>query len=147
MQREMELKNRMLAEKALLVVQKNEFITSIADQLIAIRKELPEQCGNVLDRMEKIMRSDLDSNIWREFELRFREVHQKFYHELNRKYPDLTPAEKKLATLLRLNLSTKDIAAITYLSPDSIKVARSRLRKKLGLAPEEDIVGFLERLG
>jgi DNA-binding CsgD family transcriptional regulator len=74
------------------------------------------------------------------------DVHQEFYQRLNEMFPDLTPNEKKLAAFLRLNMTTKDISAITYQSTDSIKIARSRLRHKLGLTQDDNLIAFLESL-
>ena len=61
------------------------------------------------------------------------------------KYPDLTPNEKKICAFLRLNMSTKDICAITYQSVRSIDMARFRLRKKIGLDSDENLVSFLSQ--
>ena len=62
------------------------------------------------------------------------------------KAQELTATEIKTAALLKLNLTTKEIAAITYQSLNSIKVARYRLRKKLDLAREDNLVAFLTKL-
>jgi len=142
--KELESKNRFLTEKAMSLVQKNEFITNIANQLASISVNLPENCSTQLARVIKELQKDTDQNFWKEFEVRFGEVHGDFFISLNEKAPDLTPAEKKLAAFLRLNLTTKDIANITYQNPESIKVARSRLRKKLGLSTGENLVSFLD---
>jgi len=48
-----------------------------------------------------------------------------------------------VAALLKLNLNTKEIGAITYKSEAGIKSARYRLRQKLGLAKDENLVPFL----
>ena len=56
-----------------------------------------------------------------------------FYKALNKKFPDLTNNERKLCAFLRLNMSTKEISAITFQSVHSITIARSRLRKKLNI--------------
>ena len=46
-----------------------------------------------------------------------------------------------------MNLSTKEIAIITFKNPESIKVARSRLRKKLGLTHSKTILSsFLNQI-
>ena len=85
-------------------------------------------------------------DVWKEFEIRFQEVHSDFYNNLNEKYPDLTPNEKKICAFLRLNMSTKDISAITYQSVRSIDMARFRLRKKIGLETDENLVTFLAQV-
>ncbi len=90
------------------------------------------------------MKSSQDSDTWEEFEAHFTHVHTDFYRRLNDLFPNLSANEKKLCAFLRLNMSTKDIAAITYQSVNSITVARSRLRKKLNIEGEDvNLVNFL----
>jgi hypothetical protein len=43
-------------------------------------------------------------------------------------------------------MSTKEISAITFQSQNSIMVARSRLRQKLGIAKDENLVTFLAQM-
>ena len=82
--------------------------------------------------------------VWEEFEYRFQNVHEEFYQNLKKKFPDLTPAEIKLAAFLRLNMNTKEIASITNQSVNSLETARYRLRKKLGITNQEvNLVNFL----
>lgn len=52
---------------------------------------------------------------------------------INKKYPNLSRNEKEISSLLKLDLSTKEIARITGKSTQSIEVARVRLRRKLGI--------------
>jgi tetratricopeptide (TPR) repeat protein len=144
LEKELELRNKELTTNVMYLVQKNEYLTDIAEQVIAIKKYLPENNNHVIDRLIYDLKSNKDDQIWKEFEKRFQEVHQDFYQRLNERFPDLTPNEKKLAAFLRLNMTTKDISAITFQLPDSIKTARSRLRKKLGLPQDANIIAFLE---
>ena len=58
-----------------------------------------------------------------------------FQHELKRRYPSLTAYDIRLCTYLKANLSTKEIATLLNISPDSVKKAKHRLRKKLNLDP------------
>ena len=81
--------------------------------------------------------------IWATFEERFKNAFDEFYSLLLKKYPNLTLNERKLCALLRLELSSKDIAILTFQNPQSIDVARYRLRKKLGLSTEENLMDFL----
>ncbi len=143
---ELDTQKKELTEKAMYVVQQNELIAGIAKRMQVLSREFPDQCGTSLNQMINELKHGQDDKIWKEFEHRFRNVHDAFYESLNKRFPDLTPGEKKLAAFLRLNLTTKDISAITLQSPDSIKVARSRLRKKLGLTQKENLVAFLENI-
>ena len=83
---------------------------------------------------------------WDEFEVRFKEVHANFYNRLSNEFPDLTAQELRLCAFLRLNMTNKEIAAITYQSLDSLKTARYRLRKKLGLDRDENLVAFFTKI-
>lgn len=146
LKQELDLRNKELTTNVMYLVQKNEYITDIAERVISIKKNLTDTNSNVIDKLISDLQSNSDDKVWKEFEIRFQEVHQDFYLRLNARFPDLTPNEKKLAAFLRLNMTTKDISAITFQSPDSIKIARSRLRKKLGLPQEANIIAFLENV-
>jgi DNA-binding CsgD family transcriptional regulator len=49
----------------------------------------------------------------------------------------------RLCSLLKLNLSSQEIATILGISTDSLRIARYRLRKKLDLDKNDNLVGFL----
>ena len=82
--------------------------------------------------INQINSSDQDQ-LWNEFETSFNETNPEYLNRLSERYPDLTPNELKLCIFLNLNLRTKEISVITQQSLKSIEVARTRLRKKLGI--------------
>jgi len=90
---------------------------------------------------------DMDSgdDVWKEFEIRFQQVHQNFYKRLGHDFPDITSNELRLCGFLKLNMNTKDISSITYQSVNSIDVARSRLRQKFGLSKDANLTAFLSQ--
>ncbi|GAB5526537.1 MAG: hypothetical protein Roseis2KO_44090 [Roseivirga sp.] len=59
----------------------------------------------------------------------------KFQEELRSRYPKLTPYDLRLSTYLKANLSTKEIAILLNITPDSVKKAKHRLRKKMNVQP------------
>jgi DNA-binding CsgD family transcriptional regulator len=73
-------------------------------------------------------------------------VHKDFILNLTTKYPDITTAEKRLATLVRLDFSNKEISAILNISPKSVEIARYRLRKKLNVRSGYNLTKFLTDL-
>jgi tetratricopeptide (TPR) repeat protein len=139
-------KNKELTTNVMYLVQKNEFITNIAQRAKELINNPTDQANQAFSNLVADLQRNTNDKFWKEFEVRFQDVHQDFYHRLNEKFPDLTPNEKKLAAFLRLNMSTKDISAITFQSTDSIRIARSRLRKKLCLPSDDNLIGFLEVL-
>jgi DNA-binding CsgD family transcriptional regulator len=80
---------------------------------------------------------------WEQFAVHFDKVHSDFLVTLKSQYPNLTPSELKLCAYLRLNLSSKEIAQIMNISVKSVELARYRLRKKLQIQPEVNILNFL----
>jgi PAS domain S-box-containing protein len=81
--------------------------------------------------------------LWSDFESRFEHAFDSLFKVLLEKFPTLTPNERKLCALLRSGLSSKDIAMLTFQNPQSVDVARYRLRKKLNLANDENLIDFL----
>lgn len=63
-----------------------------------------------------------------------------FQRRLQDQHPTLTPYDLRLCTYLKSNLSTKEIATLLNITPDSVKKAKHRLRKKLRLMPDERFV-------
>lgn len=142
LKKDLELKNNELTYNAMCIVQTNEAISKMGEMIREMmqRNQSADQLNAVLDQLKSIK----NDKAWQEFELRFTQVHSDFYDRLQQSFPDLTPNEKKLCAFLRLNMTTKDIAAITHQSVHSINVARTRLRKKMNLAnSEENLVNYL----
>jgi len=71
------------------------------------------------------------------------EIGHEFYLNLDKKVGGLSANDKQLCGMIRLNMSNKEVATIKNISVKSAKMSRYRLRKKLGLKPEEDVVEFL----
>ncbi len=71
------------------------------------------------------------------------QINESFYYRLNERFPDLTVSEKRLCSMLALELSTKNIATLLNISEDSVKKARYRLRQKFELTRSESLTKFL----
>ena len=138
LQAQVELKDKQLATEVLHRVQNHELVKEVVQKLIAVHarstKETKETLGSVLKGLEK----SLEDKAWQDFELRFQQVHPAFYEKLQRDFPDLSLNERRLCAFLKLNMTTKEISAITGQSLNSIQVARWRMRKKLNLQDAEE---------
>lgn len=71
---------------------------------------------------------------------------KEFLTHLTERHPNLTQGEKYLASLLRVNLSTKEIAMLTGNTPKTINMNRYRLRKALGLSSEADLIAYIQSI-
>ncbi|KIC02682.1 hypothetical protein OA88_07055 [Flavobacterium sp. JRM] len=134
----LDAKNKVLIGKAMAEIHRtdsiNEILTDLKQiKLKTINKEMQQAIDIVLKRLEK----NLNTDIWKEFEISFEQVHQSFFDKLTVDYPTLTPKDRRLCALLYLDLSTKEISQITGQSFKSIENARTRLRKKFDLTNEK----------
>lgn len=146
LQQKLEHRNKELATNVMYLLSKNEFITSTAEKLTKAKMSFKLENQKIIQDVIRDLLLNSSKDVWKEFEVRFQEVHSDFYDNLNKKFPELTPNEKKISAFLRLNMSTKDICAITYQSVRSINMARFRLRKKIGLDTDENLVTFLSQI-
>lgn len=140
---QLDFRNRELASNALFLAQNNELINSILNNIRKLKEHTDEKGKKIILDLILSVKKNSQENAWKEFETRFENVHIEFYKNLQSRFPDLTPNERKLCAFLRLNMTSKDIAAITYLSVRSIETARTRLRKKLRLPADANLVSFL----
>ena len=88
----------------------------------------------------------VDKNEWQGFLLAFEQVHQDFFSALKSECDSLTPNDLRLCALLRMNMSSKEIATMLGISADSVRVARHRVRKKLDIPHEEKLIDHLIKI-
>jgi hypothetical protein len=143
---ELEFRNKELTTYVMYQVKSKEFVLSIAEKLknneLLQNPEFKKVVREILSEIE----TDSGNDSWREFEIRFQRVHTDFYKKLSSQFPELTANEMRLCAFLKLNMSTKDIASVTYQSANSIDVARHRLRSKFGLTKDENLIAFLSKI-
>lgn len=140
---QLEHANKELTTYVMYLLRKNEFIISIAEKLKLARLDAKTENKKIIAQLIKELEANSNLISWEEFEVRFQQVYTGFYKKLSGSFPDLTPNELRLCAFFRLNMTTKEIAAITYQSINSLTMARYRLRKKLGISSDENLVVFL----
>lgn len=86
-----------------------------------------------------------NENAQKEFVDSFENINQHFYNRLSQAFPGLTSRDLRLCALVRLGLSNKEIADITFREVRSVEAARNRLRKKFALPQREDLLVFLKQ--
>ena len=135
---ELQFKKKELTQLALYINQQNDFLESLKNNLKEV-SPTPE-----VKSLERELDAKLNLDKQREdFELNIDLINEDFYRKLSEKFPQLSENEKKLCAMLRLNLSSKEIAAIQNISSKSVDMNRYRMRKKLNLTNEEDLGRFL----
>ena len=147
LENELSFKKKQLTTYALNFLQKNQIMEELKKKITEIRKETHGEISGNLNKLQHAIgySFNLDKD-WDEFRKYFEQVHDEFFKDLTKRFPYLSNKELRLCALLKLNLSSKEIATITGISPSSVKMSRYRLRKKLGLDSEESLVAFFINL-
>lgn len=147
LQADIKHRNSQLAALTMHLVQKSEILMKIKTDLKNIVPEVGTDLRRKVEQITKTIEADiqLDDN-WEQFELYFDQVHENFFKRLRQRFPSLTPKDQKLCAYLRMNLTTKEIAPLLNISVRGVEISRYRLRKKLGLGSEENLVAFVLRV-
>lgn len=144
--KEIEHKKKELASQTLHLVQKNTFIQELMVNLQNLRSS-PEKFKMEFRRIVMLLKKENASDKdWEVFKTYFAEVHNDFDQKLKTISSDISEKEIRLAAFLRMNLTTKEIAATMNVLPDSILKSKYRLKKKLGLDKATDLGTFLNTL-
>lgn len=127
------------------LVQKREIITSVRNTLMHLSKGINNTAttNEIKKLLKRLGEDEVIDNEWDSFSKHFNTVHKDFLSKLINKYPNLTSADLKLSAYLYMNLSSKEIAQLLNISLRGVEISRYRLRKKLGLPTEINLVHFL----
>jgi tetratricopeptide (TPR) repeat protein/DNA-binding CsgD family transcriptional regulator len=143
---EIEHKKKELATQTLHLVQKNTFIQELKENLESIKKS-PDTFKTEFRRIVMLLKKENASDKdWEVFKTYFAEVHNDFDQKLKTLYSEISEKEIRLAAFLRMNLTTKEIAATLNVLPESVLKSKYRLKRKLGLDKEMDLTRFLNSL-
>jgi CheY-like chemotaxis protein len=139
-----------LTSKLINLQQLNELKAATIKHLASIKEQASifenKQIKEAVLNTERLLYSKAYQINWEDFESHFEFIHQGFFNKLRAKYGDFTQNELRLCAFIKLNMSNKDIALIIYTSPDSVNTARKRLKKKLGLLPNESLQSLIRNL-
>ncbi|NJL12384.1 MAG: transcriptional regulator [Microscillaceae bacterium] len=142
---EIKHKNAELANATMNLVQKKEFILKIKKELQELQKNT--QIGEDSSELKKLLKvlseeQKLDEE-WNNFSRHFNSVHGDFLTILKKQFPTLNPHDLRLCAYLRMNLSSKEIAPLLGISLRGVEISRYRLRKKLALPTEINLIEYL----
>jgi len=135
-------KSAELIAVAMQVVRKNELLENLQGRL----RELEDGGGGKGEIRKLVDEIEADrggASDWDLFEDRFRSIHPEFMEGLARKHPTLSPTEMKVCALLKIGLSTKEIANILCCSPRTVEDHRYRIRTKLGITTSANLASML----
>jgi tetratricopeptide (TPR) repeat protein/DNA-binding CsgD family transcriptional regulator len=143
---EQEMASRMkeLTTTALHVVEKNEFLDSLKREISEVVQTVDSKVRPALRNLLRQVDSKVnDAENWDAFERQFELVHHDFIPNLSQRFPELSKTELKVCALLRIDLSTKDMANILSIAIRTVEVHRRNIRRKLSLPSETNLTTYL----
>ena len=139
-------KEREITSYSILVSHKNKMLLQIRELLAQIfeNKENPVKIATKID---KIIQNNLSiDEEWENFKMHFEKVHPQFFEKLKQQSDELTEENLKMCAYIKMRMTTKQIAQLLQVVPNSIITNRHRLKKKLHLAETEELNAFIENL-
>lgn len=151
LEQELKHKSQEMANLMINLSRKNEILMDIKNELYKVMGEMKGEAFAKSKRMIVSLNNQIDSNIQsddllKRFEEQFDLVHNNFISKLRAKHPDLNVSELKMCAYLKMNLTSKEIAPLLNLSVRGVETLRYRLRKKIGLEREDNLLEYLNSL-
>ena len=144
---QLELKNKQLTTHALNMMQKNKLLSDLENHISAIISKIEGEGKTELKKLKREVKHLLNSEKdWDTFKIYFEQVNKDFLSKLKQINPNLTQTDIRLATLLKLNMTNKEIGSILNITHQSVRNALYRLKNKLTLEPEIDLRDFVATL-
>jgi DNA-binding CsgD family transcriptional regulator len=144
---ELEYKNKELTSYTLNFIQKNEVLEELKQNIQQLKVTQDKATASKLNDLNRIVEHSMNlDKDWENFKRHFEGVHQGFFKTLKDNYPDMTSNELKLCALLKLNMNLKVASHVMGISPESVKTARYRLRKKFSLTRDENLIDYILEL-
>jgi len=144
LKQEIESKAKSLTADSLRIIGKNQILEDVKAKLKATLDTEPAQIKKSIRNLIKMIDFNFSEDKgWDDFKQVFEQIHQDFFDQLGQTYPDLSPAEIRLAALIKINLPTKDISNILGISTESLRTSKYRLKKKLRLGTDESLSHFI----
>ena len=147
LQKELDNLQGKLTVSANALVEKDRSINTIKRELEIMFKKLEGRFPHRdYDKILKVINGQLtQKKDMLDFERHFAVSQSGFYDELRKNYPNLTPADLRLCSLLKMNMNSKEISILLGITLRSVEVSRYRLRKKMELEPDENLTKVIMR--
>jgi len=145
---ELSFKSQQLANSTMGLIKKNEFLLTMKKKLSRQKEHLGVRYPDkyYTDIVESIDENISGADDWKVFESNFEQSHETFLKNIKKFHPDLTSGDMRLCAYLRINLTSKEIAPLLGISVRGVENHRYRLRKKLNLQGDSNLIDYILQL-
>jgi PAS domain S-box-containing protein len=136
-------KAKRVSTDAIYLSRKLELFSEIESQLDSIITNNKLEKNTFQHLYERIKQDKNIEQLWTVFQYNFEIIYNDFFKKLNEITPSLTQQELKHCAFIKMNFETKEIATLFHVKPSSIQTSRVRLKKKLNLKADQDLINFI----
>jgi DNA-binding CsgD family transcriptional regulator/predicted nucleic acid-binding Zn-ribbon protein len=140
---DLELKSKQLVSESLKNISIQNTKEELMNQIEEVIIQLPKSYHIKFEELKQNLKLHKTATLLNEFEARFTGVYEQYYEKLKSLAPELTPHELRICALMRLNISTKEIALLTNRTAGTVDNTRSSIRKKLKLEDDTNLQEYL----
>lgn len=126
--------------------QNMQVFNYIISTLLEFKKTCKKDKIKQIDKFISEIKTNIKSVNWKQFELIFNKVHPSFLKKIIQLHPTLSQNEIRLCNMLKMNMTNKEISAISLQTYEAIKKTRFRLRRKLKLKTDESLINYLQQI-
>ncbi|MDD5570514.1 MAG: tetratricopeptide repeat protein [Bacteroidales bacterium] len=148
LQRDLGIKRKEMEKLALYIIEKNHFLEQLKGKINSLKKK--KNVNEIVEESNKILLFSSQniglSKERKEFNIYINSLYSDFHSNLSQKCPSLTEHDRRLAVLIKLNFSSKEIASILNITQRSALIFRYRLKKKLNLPEGKDMEEFFSEI-
>lgn len=133
-QKELSITNMFMSSRNELIEDLLKYLTNIKEvQNIAAVKILVQHLKQLLK----------NSNERDNFIINFESANPDFIRKIKNTHPDLSSSDIRFLSYIRMNMSTKDIASLININPESCKRRKIRISKKLGIESSANLYDYI----
>ena len=143
---QIERKQRELAAVGLHQAHNQRYLDELKVRLNKISSHSEQARAELRDVSSTLQKLKIFDQDWESFRSHFETVHPSFFATLQSGTTEtLSPNDLRHCAYLLLNLSVKETASFLNVGDKAVKMARYRLKKKLGLDAEQSLAAFVRQ--
>lgn len=145
MKQKLDQKRHELSATTMFVSSRNALIEDLIQSLDGI-KQLSDnkEISNLKKHLAQMLKENSDND---NFIINFESANPDFISRLKKLHPTLSASDIRFVAYIKMNLSTKEIASLININPESCKRRKIRLSKKLGLDTSADLYSYITQIG
>lgn len=133
-------KQRELTSTALRMANFQDSLNQIIDKCNS------GEISRVTDLKKELQLLSKQEDYWKQFETRFNHLHPEFGTSLQNRFEKLTKNDIEFCSLLKLNLSNKEIASLLQISHESVITKKYRIKKKMEIQDDNEFERMLLKM-